>query len=107
MVPLLLVPTVVVEDGLHTRRGELVAQGRGLLATELAVVGAPHLVAPPVTLGLGQLHVALAQRLHEPGPVDRARVHQCIHDLVAEGLLEPASGERIPSQVPVRLRRLR
>lgn len=98
---------MVVEDGLDTRRGELVAQAGGLLATELVVVCAAHLVRPPVALGLRQGHSALGEGLLKARAVDGAGVHQRVGDLVPERLLEPTDLERLATQVPVRHRCLR
>ncbi|MFZ1257883.1 MAG: hypothetical protein WAQ25_00215 [Candidatus Saccharimonas sp.] len=98
------VGAVIVEDGLHARSCELVAQAGSLLAPELVVVRATHLVGPSVAFGLGESDAPLGEGLLEPIPVDRSGVHERVSHLVAKGLLEPTGLEGLATQVPVRLR---
>lgn len=103
----LCIDAVVVEDGLHARSGELVAQAGRLLTTELVVVCPAHLVGPSVARGLREGDAPLGENLLKPAPVDRPGVHERLGDAVSETLLEAADGERRAAQIPVRLGRLR
>lgn len=101
------VGAVVVEYGLHARRGELVTQGRSLLPPELVVVGAAHLVRPAVALCLSEHHASVGEGLLVPSAVYRPRVHQSVGDLVPESLLEATNLKSLSAEVPVGLRCLR
>ena len=97
---------MVVEDGLRTFGGELRCEAGGLLPPELVVVLAPHLVGPPIPIRYSERDPVPGEDLRECIPVERTRVGQRRVDLVAENLLEPARGERLTAQLPVRLRLL-
>jgi len=63
---------VVVEDLLSTFGGELGCQRRGLLPSELPVVLAAHLVAPPVAVRHRERHPVPGEDVLESLAVRRA-----------------------------------
>ncbi len=99
----MLLRGLVVEDLLGAVRGELRRQGAGLLAAEFAVIGAAHLVAPPVTICDRKSDAVLAEHLLEGCSVDGSGIRERREDRVAERLLEAAVGERESALFPFRL----
>jgi hypothetical protein len=100
---LLLVLLVDVEDGRGPFGSEFRGECRGLLASELPVVRAPHLVAPPVTVGDGERDALFFEHPRKGLLIDRAGVGKRDVDLVAEGLFEPSGPEGLPPELPVGL----
>lgn len=97
---------VVVENLLRSLRSEFGGEPGGLLAAELPVVIAAHLVAPPVAVRDREGDAVLCEYLLEGVPADGAGVGESCEHFVAENLLEPARFECFPAQLPVRLRLL-
>lgn len=92
-----------LEDLVQALGGELISQPRCLLAADLPVVLATHLVGDAVALRPGHANALLAQELLERLPVHAAFVHQHVLDRVAQRLLEATVGVLLATQLPLGL----
>lgn len=90
-----------VEDTGRPSGSELRRKCRGLLAPELPVIVAPHLVAPPVTVGNGERDALLFEHLLKCLLTGRTGIGKRHVDLVAEGLFEPPGPEGFTTELPV------
>lgn len=103
MLSLLVVLLMEREDLLDLRALELLAERRRLAPSPLPVVQTPHRIRPSIAISHTETDLVLREHCFERLTINRSRIEEGLHHLVAEHLLKATLCEPTATQIPVGL----